>query len=385
MEVDPELAERITRWCAQAGRQAGLAEIRRAVGSLGWDELLRVRALLADPPPARPLGPFALVDIARGAPPELAAEREREGRYRPDDVVDDGEVLPAGAARPAPSPPAPPRPRGAGRRRKAADVVIRRARDRTAAPAPAAPAVPALGELRRPEGRAILEQLLRLHGARRAALARALAAGWRRDDGTAPGEEDVAALLDHHGLAHGFASRERDELLHALRAAGGFRPAAADRLALDVGGLNAALVRLGATGDAERIRREHCAELRARATLAERVRLLLAEEARLADLGLLEEIEADLRARLPEHVRALKLGGGPLAEAFGRSLSLERTAAQRVAARFGLDLGSAPRRPARRTGPPSSRRGSGPRSRPGGRRPAAAPRGRPPGRPRGGR
>lgn len=381
MEVDPELAERITRWCAQAGRQAGRSEIRRAVGPLGWNELLAVRALLADPPPARPLGPFALVDIARGVPPELAAEREREGRYHPEHGSDEGEAV---ETLPAP-PPAAPRARGTGRRRKAADVVIRRARDRAAAPVPAAPAVPPLDELRRPEGRSTLERLVRLHGARRAALARALAAGWRRDDGTAPGEDDVAALLDHHGLARGFARRERDELLHALRAARGFRAAAAERLALDVAGLDAALVRVGATEDAERIRREHRAELRARATLAERVRLLLADEARLADLGLLEELEADLRVRLPEHVRALKLGGGPLAEAFARSLSLELGAAQRVAARFGLDLGRAPRRPARRTGPPSSRRGSAPRSRPGGRRPAAASRRRPPGRPRGGR
>ncbi|HEY6003651.1 MAG TPA: hypothetical protein VIV57_12310, partial [Anaeromyxobacter sp.] len=81
VDVDAELAERVARWCAEAGRQAGLALIRRALAPLGWDDLMALRALLADPPPARPIGPFALADIARGTPPDLAAERERSGRY----------------------------------------------------------------------------------------------------------------------------------------------------------------------------------------------------------------------------------------------------------------------------------------------------------------
>src|SRR5512146_1007827 len=81
-ELDAELLERVARWCAEAGRSTVAAEIRRALAPLGWDELLAARALLADPPPARPLGPFALADLARGAPADVAAEREREGRYR---------------------------------------------------------------------------------------------------------------------------------------------------------------------------------------------------------------------------------------------------------------------------------------------------------------
>ncbi len=84
-ELDAEMLERVARWCADAGRQAGAAEIRGALASLGWDELLTVRALLADPPPARPLGPHALADLARGVPADVAAERERGGRYRRED------------------------------------------------------------------------------------------------------------------------------------------------------------------------------------------------------------------------------------------------------------------------------------------------------------
>jgi hypothetical protein len=371
-DVDAELAERVARWCAEAGRQAGPSLIRRALAPLGWYDLLAVRALLADPPPARPLGPFALADIARGAPPDLAAERERSGRYPAGEEPEEEE--PARGA-PGAAPAAP--PRGRGRRRRGAAVVIRRARDRVpAAPAPVLE-LPRVADLRRPEGRTVLERLIRSHGARRAALAGALGAGWRRDDGAAAGEEDLAALLEHHGLARTFARRERDELLHALRAAGGVRAAAAARLALDVAGLDGALAALGAAADAERIREERRAELRTRATLAERVRLLLAEEERLRDLGVLDEFEADLRARLPEHLRALRLGRAPLAEAFARSLSVEPAAAGRLAMRFDLELG--PSRPAER------RRAGGPRPRKHARGEAPRGRGRPSPRRPGGR
>jgi hypothetical protein len=373
-EVDAELAERVARWCAEAGLQAVPAQIRRALAPLGWDDLLAVRALLADPPPARPLGPFALADIARGTAPDLAAERERDGRYPGGEEPATGE--PAGGP-PPPAPTAAARPPSPARRerpRRGAAVVIRRARDRApAAPAPA-PEPPRLADLRRPEGRTVLERLIRSHGARRAALVRALAAGWRRDDGAPPGADDLFALLEHHGLERSFARRERDEILHALRAAGGFRAAAAERLGLDVAGLDAALAALGAAADAERIRAERRAELRARATLAERVRLLLGEEERLRDLGLLAELEADLRARLPEHLRALRLGSVPLGEAFARSLSVEPAAAGRLALRFGLELGPARER----------RAAGGARPRKGGRGPARR-RGGPARGPRGGR
>src|SRR6266542_3919619 len=233
-DLDPELLERVAQWCAEAGRQVAIAGIRRALAPLSWDELLALRALLADPPPTRPLGPYALADLARGSPADVAAERERGGRYP--STLDD---------------------------------------------------------------------------------------------------EDLSRLLDHHGLAHAFARRERDELLHALRAAGGVRTQAAQRLGVDAPALEAALARLGATADAERIRDERRAELRARATISERVHLLLVDAARLEDLGMLAEVEDDLRRRLPEHVRALP-GGAPLALALSRSLTLTPPDAQGIVERFGL-------------------------------------------------
>lgn len=356
-ELDDETLEQVRRWCAEAGRQTGAAEIRAALAPLGWDELLHVRALLADPPPARPLGPAALADLARGTPADVAAEREREGRYAPEEA---GEPEPP-QAEPAPA-------RGAGRPRRGSrrpvPPVVHRKRDQTpAAPGPS-PAPPSLEELRLPSGRAVLEQLVRKHGARRSFLLGALAAWRRAADGAPPDDADLDALLDHHGLARAFAHRERDELLHALRAARGEWAGAATRVGLSPETYRAALDRVGATPDAERIREERRAELRARATLAERSRLLSQEAERLADLALLAEVESDLRARLPEHLRALRAGGPPggLASAFARSVALPEPEALAVARRLGIDLGADAPPPGRSPRRPRSPAGEGPRA-----------------------
>jgi hypothetical protein len=252
----------------------------------------------------------------------------------------------------------------AGRR---ASVVIRRARDRGGSQPgpPSPPPLPSLDELLAPEGRTSLEALLRRHGARASHLVRALAQGWRRADGSPPGEPDLRALLEAHGLRRSFERRERDAALHAVRAAGGVLRRAADALGIAAGDLDALLRRTGGAAEAEALREERRADLRRRATLSERVRLLLAEAERLADLGLLDEFEADLRQRLPEHLKALRAGGAAsLAAALGRSLSLERAEVASLAGRLGLDLGPA--------APPGAQPGAGERPRQ--RRPPAAPR-----------
>jgi hypothetical protein len=81
---------------------------------------------------------------------------------------------------------------------------------------------------------------------------------------------------------------------------------------IDAERLDAAIARLGASAAANAIREERRAELRAKATLAERVHLVVGAGERLQDLGLLAEFEADVRARLPG-VRALRIGREPLA------------------------------------------------------------------------
>jgi hypothetical protein len=247
---------------------------------------------------------------------------------------------------------------------------VRRARDRVPATPRPPPPLPTLDALRAPGGRSVLERLVRKHGARRAALAAALAQGWRRPDGLSPGEADLAELLEHHGLARAFARRERDEVLHVLRAAGGLRGRAAARLGTDPEGLDAALARLGATAEAEAIRAERRADLRARATLAERAALLLREGERLADLGLLGEFERDLAERLPGHLRALAAGSEPLAARLSGSLGLSRAEILSLTTRLGIALGPpaavpprtpagrSPRRPPERPPRPGPPRGA---------------------------
>ncbi len=330
-QIEDELVARAIAWCNESGRSPTHGEMRAALAKLDWDELLAARALLADPPPAHPLGPLALVDLARGATPEMAARREREGGY-------------------AAAPPSPPSREVSGSHGEArpggkcggGGPFIRRVRDRVVAgpaPKPASLPPPLLEELFASEGRATLERLVRENGARRGRIVAALSGGWRRPDGTRPGDDDLTRLLDVHGLTRGFERRERDELLHALRAAAGLRTGAAAALGLTPLAYQASLERLGGTREAESIRAAHRDELSRRATLSERVHMLLREALRLEDLGLLAEIEADLRGRLPQHARALRVSGAaPLTMALARSLAVLPSDIDALVARLGLDL-----------------------------------------------
>jgi hypothetical protein len=352
LEIDDELVARAIDWCSEAHRSASADEIRTALSRLSWDELLAVRAVLADPPPTHPLGPLALIDLARGTAPELAAERERRRCEidLPPLCSTDPERIPLARGRsegedshrPDPrlgaEPPAPTRKKG---KCGPAGPVIRRARDRVKPESrQLEPLLPLVDDLFASEGRTVLERLIRQHGARRARIAAALANGWRRADGTAPGEEELSRLLDLHGLARGFESRERDELLHALRAAAGLRTRAAHAVGVAPAAFDTALERLGARDEAASIRAAHRDELRRRATLSERVRMLLGETERLADLDLLAEIEADVRARIPQLVRALRPSRAvPLAMALARSLAVESSDIDALVLRLALDLG----------------------------------------------
>ena len=363
--LDDELVARAMRWCGEAGRPCSASALRSALAPLSWDELLAARAILADPPTARPLGPLALADLARGTSPAEAASRQREGLYGAgpgvEATVPESDVSLPERTRPAAS------PRGARRPRGAAAPVVRRARDRAPAGPPPAKAAPRLDSLFAPAGRAVVERLLRERGARRAELLAALRQDYTLGDGGAPGDPDLDALLDAHGLARAFARHERDELVHALRVAGGSRAAAAAALGLGAEAFEIALARLGATAEAEAVRDGHREELRRRATLGERARLLLTEGERLTDLGLAGELEDDLRTRLPGHVRALRSSSRrPAMANLALSLSVGHRELAALVRRLGLSLGLDESRR-----PPDARR--------------TAPRGAPPGRERPGR
>ena len=213
-------------------------------------------------------------------------------------------------------------------------------------PSPASP--PSIDLLYRESGRAVLDRLVRQRGANRTALLAALAAGWSAGGG-APTSADLDRLLAHHGLARGFAERERALLLHAFRKHGGVLLRVARELGAAPAELRASLARLELAAPVEAVREARRKVLERKGTLADRARLVDEEEEALLDLGLLPRFEDDLRKRLPEQLRALSVGGRrPSAADLGRSLSLSRGAVDRLAARFSLPLRPAP--PERRSG-----------------------------------
>ena len=363
-ELELETIDRAVRWCAEAGRQATANEVRLALGSLGWDQLLSVRALLADPPPARPLGPWALADLARGVPADVAAERERDARYpRPDTAASRVPAAPAVA-----QPPAEPRKRAGRSTRR--QVVVRKAKPTTAEHAPDAPRLPLIEELLLPAGRGELARLVRRHGGRRPVLAAALAATYRRADGAPVGSADLDAALEHHGLERAFLRRERDELFHSVRAAKGVLAKAATGLGHDLASLRLAIGRLGLDADVKRLREARRRDLRSKATLSERAQLWVGSGDALADLELLDEVEKDLKKRLPEHLRALATTREPLEQGLVRTLALPVATVRDLLTRLGIDLSTpvAPAAPVAR--PPRPARPATPDTR---RTPPAAP------------
>ncbi len=375
-ELDLETTERAVRWCAEAGRQTTAAEVRGALASLGWDQLLQARALLAGDPPARPLGPHALADLARGVPADVAAERERDGRY----------PRPGPAAPPIPAPaPAPVTPvalkKRAGRSTRR-EVVVRKASPAMAEVPPTPPRLPLIEELLLPAGRGELSRLIRRHGGRRPLLVSAIASTHRRADGASIGDADLDGALEHHGLERSFMRRERDELFHAVRAASGVLATAATALGHDLATLGAAITRLGLDADVKRLREARRRVLLAKATLSERALLWVGSGDALTDLELLEEVERDLARRLPEHLRALATTGEPLELGLVRTLALPVATVKQLLTRLGIDL-RAPIAPAAPAAPGKTAPGktAGERAR-GTRQHAARPAGsRPAGRP----
>jgi hypothetical protein len=241
--------------------------------------------------------------------------------------------------------------------------------------------LPHLDGLAREAGRAELGRLLRRLGANRIAILNDLALRWAAGDGSPPSPADLDRLLEHHGLARGFAERERALFLHAVRKHGGVMVRMARELGAAPEDVRGAIDRLGLRAAVESTRDLRRRALERKATLSEKARLLDEEADALADLGMLVRFEEDLRRRLPDHLRALSVGGrSPSAADLGRSLSLSRGAVDRLALRFALRLRASPtgradrpergsRGPARGAGPRRTGERTSPPRRPAGGRP----------------
>jgi hypothetical protein len=81
-EVPTPLAVAVADFCRRAGAPAPPGEVRDALSTLAPSEDFRVRTLTDGEPSARPLGPYAVVDVLSGTPAALAAQRESCGYYQ---------------------------------------------------------------------------------------------------------------------------------------------------------------------------------------------------------------------------------------------------------------------------------------------------------------
>jgi hypothetical protein len=351
-DVPTPVAVAVSDFCRRAGTPAVPRAIRNALSTLSEADDFRVRAVTDAEPPVRPLGPFAVVDLARGTPADTAALRERSGYYTlveellalhdARDAVSAPATpsLPAPAATPAaPELPASPRPAATS---PAPTVAERIAPRRRAAAVPAAPRgrftqVEAgrapLEILEGPDGRTTLETLLAQHGHRIAAL-RALAHGYTgsRGDPSAPELDD---LLLHHGLLEAAEARERELLLSALSEHRGALGRVAWALGLRGAELTALVSRLGLEPEVERLRERFRREALTPSSWTARLDLL-GRRKYLEDLGVERDFEDRLRGDLSREMHAL----GPEAEdvpaALARRLAVSPTLVGRALERLGL-------------------------------------------------
>ncbi len=81
-EVPTAIAVAVSDFCRRAGAPAPPGEVREALSTLSAEEDFRVGTLTDAPPAARPLGPYAVVDVLSGTTPALAAQREACGYYQ---------------------------------------------------------------------------------------------------------------------------------------------------------------------------------------------------------------------------------------------------------------------------------------------------------------
>lgn len=100
-DVPAPVAIALADYCRRAENPSDAEQVREALSVLTTADDGRVRAIAETEPEAKPLGPFAVIDLLMGTPARLAAERQRTGYY---DLV--RQLL--GSRTPDPAPSAPP-------------------------------------------------------------------------------------------------------------------------------------------------------------------------------------------------------------------------------------------------------------------------------------
>ncbi len=349
-DVPTPVAVAVSDFCRRAGAPASPRAVREALSALAESDDFRVRAVTDAEPPVRPLGPFAVVDLARGTSADIAGLRERSGYYV---LVEEMLALqprnpevPASAPAPAPAAPATvvpaPVPGPGAAETRAPTVPERIAPRRRVAQPPAQPRgrftqVEAerapLESLEGPDGRATLGTLLAQHG-HRPALLRALAQGYtgRRGD---PSASELDALLAAHGLLDAAEAAERALLLAALDEHRGALGRVAWTLGLRGPELGALVSRLGLDPEVDRLRERFRREALNPASWTVRLDLF-GRRKYLEDLGVERDFEDRLRADLLRELHATGARGDDAPATLARRLAAPETLVTRALERLGL-------------------------------------------------
>jgi len=358
-DVPTPVAVAVSDFCRRAGSPAAPRAVREALSTVGEQDDFRVRAVTDAEPPVRPLGPLAVVDLARGTPAEVAALRERSGYYalvqEVLDLQDARAPLPGPAPAGADAPPATASPPFAPERPTATapspvrdtpppppTVAERIAPRRRTARSPAPPRgrftnVEAgrqpLEALEEPAGRATLVSLLRQHG-HRLALLRALAQGYVGGHGE-PTAAELDALLASHGLLDQVESAERELVRAALSEHRGALGRVAWALGLRRSELDALVTRLGLHAEVDRLRERFRRETLAPSSWTARLDLL-GRRKYLEDLGVEQDFEERLRNDLLRELRAAGVPADDAPAALARRLAVSPTLVTRALERLGL-------------------------------------------------
>ncbi|MCI0571489.1 MAG: hypothetical protein L0Y66_12105 [Myxococcaceae bacterium] len=332
------MAVAVSDFCRRARAPAGAPEVREALATLAEADDFRVRELTDREPEASPLGPFAVVDVLRGASQTLAAQRQSVGYYElVRDVVTLRALPPeeapvAHAATPVATPPAetarapgeaPPRV-AVTQPATVAERIAPKKRTAEAGPTEAAPAEAAFPrrELPRPRGRftnvpaprtpiselasaserETVETLTSQHP-HRFSLLRALAGTYASSRGGDLQPEDVLWVLQEHGLKEELEAREHTHVLEAYAGQRGATGRVAWTLGLSPAELGQLVRALGIQTEVEELRERFRREALSPRTLTARLDLL-GRDKYLADLGIKkrfqEMLTADLKAALAQ-------------------------------------------------------------------------------------
>lgn len=255
-DVPTPIAVALADFCRRAKAPASPGLVREALAVLTGDDDFRVKALADAEPPARPLGPFAAVDLILGAEAELAAQRENTGYYALAYTLVQERAKaqapfaapPADAAEPrASAPRARPSAAEAKARKKRGETVSDRIQPQVRTPAPSdadivdeapapqgaafltkrdlpqprgrfakvEPAKTSIEALSRLDGRALVEELVDRVQTRHQ-LRQALESSYFSRSGHALTTVDIENLLTRHGLMAKIEAKERECVLSAM-------------------------------------------------------------------------------------------------------------------------------------------------------------------------